>query len=282
VGPARRGRTRLAAPLALACALSACHGRIGAGAPAPAALAPPLPGYRLIWHDEFDRTGLDPASWTVYTGPRRDAQNDAAAVTLAGGVLTIATWSDGATHHTGFLDTAGKRLFTYGWIEARIRFESAPGEWGAFWMSSPSIGTPVGDPGAAGAEIDIAEHRFSDAAGADISDSYVMNLHWDGYGADHQTTGDRGAPPPGAEPLQGGWHVYALLWTAQDYRFYLDGVEQWATAAGLSHRPEFIKLSCEVQDASWAGRVPAEGYGPPERSRVRMQVDWVRVWQAAP
>ncbi len=270
------------ASLAAAWALWGCHGVSRADEPAPALPAPPLPGYRLAWHDEFDGTSLDTSSWTLYTGPRRDAQNDADAVTVADGVLTISTWSDGGAHRTGFLDTAGRRLFTYGWIEARIRFESAPGEWGAFWMSSPTIGTPVGDPGTAGTEIDIAEHRFDDPDDVDISNSYVMNLHWDGYGDDRKDAGGRGAPPAGLDSLQGGWHVYALLWTPAGYRFFLDGVEQWATAAGLSHRSEFIKLTCEVQDASWAGHVPAGGYGTHEGTRTRMQVDWVRVWQVEP
>jgi beta-glucanase (GH16 family) len=146
-------------------------------------------------------------------------------------------------------------------------------------MSSPAIGNPVGDPGAAGAEIDIVEHRSRDTAGADISNSYVANVHWDGYGADHKHAGGSGAPPAGATPLQNGWHTYALLWTADGYEFFLDGVRQWATGEGVSRRPEFIRLSCEVQNASWAGSIPAGGYGSSTRSTTRMQVDWVRVWQ---
>ena len=88
------------------------------------------------------------------------------------------------------------------------------------------------------------------------------------------------SPPPVAGSLQGSWHVYAVRWTPEGYTFYLDGVAQWATSDGLSRRPEFIKLTCEVQDRRWAGRIPAGGYGSRGESRVGMQVDWVRVWQA--
>jgi hypothetical protein len=80
-------------------------------------------------------------------------------------------------------------------------------------------------------------------------------------------------------PLQGGWHTYALQWTPERYAFYLDGLRQWETSSGVSRRPEFIRLTCEVQDRSWAGRVPPGGYGSRAASRTRMQVDWVRVWQ---
>ena len=245
----------------------------------PASLGAPRPGYRLVWHDEFEGSALDTTAWTVYAGPRRDARNSPDAVSVADGMLTVTTYSGDGTHVTGFLDTARKLLWTYGWFEARVRFESSPGEWGAFWMSSPAIGNPVGDPGAAGAEIDIVEHRSRDTAGADISNSYVANVHWDGYGADHKHAGGSGAPPAGATPLQNGWHTYALLWTADGYEFFLDGVRQWATGEGVSRRPEFIRLTCEVQSASWAGSIPAGGYGSRTRSTTRMQVDWVRVWQ---
>ncbi len=97
-------------------------------------------------------------------------------------------------------------------------------------------------------------------------------------------TGDgaAGAPPAGAPPLQGEWHVYAVYWTADGYTFFLDDVPQWSTSEGLSRRPEFIKLTCEVQDRGWAGPIPAGGYGPRGASRTGMQVDWVRVWESAP
>jgi beta-glucanase (GH16 family) len=269
---------------ALFCLLCGCAGasRMTQTAPESLATPPPRRGYSLVWQDEFDGTALDSTKWTVYSGPRRAAQNTADAVAVADGVLTITTYTQDGVHFTGFLDTAGKFLTAYGWFEARIRFESSPGEWGAFWLQSPTMGNPVGDVGTAGAEIDVVEHRFSDTADVDISNSYGINLHWDGYGASHRHVGGRGVPMAGAEALQGGWHTYALLWTPERYTFFLDGVAQWATQAGVSRRPEFIKLTCEVQDASWAGHIPAGGYGPRGRSTTRMLVDWVRVWQPVP
>jgi len=247
-----------------------------AGAPIP---APPRSGYRLVWREEFDGAALDSSRWTVYAGPRRDARNTADALSLADGLLTITTYTEDGTPWTGFLDTAGKGQWTYGWFEARVRFESSPGEWGAFWMTAPGMGVPVGDPASGGAEIDVVEHRATDTAGADISNGYVANVHWDGYGPDHKHAGGAGAPPAGAAPLQGGWHTYALEWTPAHYAFFLDGVRQWETWSGVSHRPEFIRLTCEVQDGSWAGRIPAGGYGARGASGTRMAVDYVRVWQ---
>jgi hypothetical protein len=164
--------------------------------PEPATAAtPPLPGYTLVWHDEFDGTTLDTTRWTVYEGARRQAQNAADAVSVANGLLTITTYTDGGGHRTGFIDTARHFLTTYGWFEARMRFESAPGEWGAFWLQSPTMGNPVGDVATAGTEIDVAEHRAVDTDGRDIANTYSINLHWGGYGA----AGD-GAPAAGVHP----------------------------------------------------------------------------------
>jgi beta-glucanase (GH16 family) len=242
--------------------------------------AAPIPGYRLVWQDEFSGGALDASKWTAQSGARRTAINTPAAVTVSGGILTITTYTDGGAHHTGFIDTAGKYEPTHGYFEARIRFDSTPGEWGAFWLQSTGMGTSIGNPAAAGTEIDIVEHRAQDQAGADIGNQYVMNLHWDGYGASHATSGSTGRPPSGAAPLAGNWHVYALLWTPNEYAFYLDGIEQWRSSDAVSRRGEFIRLTCEVLDKGWAGNIPAGGYGTAAASATRMQVDWVRVWQA--
>jgi beta-glucanase (GH16 family) len=271
----RRVLARLVPALTLA--VSACG--LLRSAPPPVS---PRPGYHLAWHDEFNGSRLDTTNWTAYEGPRRDAQNAADAVTVAHGLLTITTHTEAGVHHTGFIDTARHFLTTYGWFEARIRFQSAPGEWGAFWLQSPTMGDPVGDVAAAGTEIDAVEHRSADADGRDIANAYSINLHWDGYGPAHQHAGGEGAPAPGAAPLQGGWHTYAVHWTDRGYAFFLDGVPQWTSAQGVSRRPEFIKVTCEVKDGGWAGAIPVGGYGTRDASTTWMQLDWVRVWQATP
>src|SRR5262249_48597720 len=41
----------------------------------------------------------------------------------------------------------------------------------------------------------------------------------------------------------------------------------------------FIYLTSEVQNDSWAGPIPTDGYGNLESSDTKMVVDWVRVWR---
>ncbi len=239
--------------------------------------------WKLVWHDEFDGTQLDQTKWTGQAAPRKGAQNTPDAATVRDGVMTITTWTENGQHFTGFLRTVGKFETTYGHFEARIRFHTTPGQWGAFWLTSPTLGKPLGDVAKAGVEIDVVEHRAVYGVGTgksnDASNLQGMALHWDGYGEHHQAKGHPGHPAPGAPSLQDNWHTYAVRWTPEHYTFYLDGKEQWTTDIAVSQRPEFLLLTCEVEDKGWAGAVPEGGFGSREESKTKMEVDWVRVWQ---
>jgi beta-glucanase (GH16 family) len=238
-------------------------------------------GYRLVWRDEFDGTALDAARWRALSDVRRDAVNAPEAVGLRGGALVITTYTEAGVHRTGFVTSEGSFGFTYGYVEARIRLFGAPGSWCAFWLNSPTNGVPLDDPATAGTEIDMLEHRLTDQDGVDVSNVNAMNVNWNGYGADHQF---RQRTVSGSPPLQGNWHTYGVLWTPTGYTFYLDGTPVWTPSAEVpvSRRSEFIHLTCEVENRSWAGFVPVGGYGSRDASTARMEVDWVRVWQQAP
>ncbi len=243
----------------------------------PAGLPPP--GSQLVWHDEFDGSSLGSA-WNPYSGARADAVATPGALSVGNGVLRFTTYTDAAgTNHPGFLDTRGTLDWTYGYFEARIRFDDAPGEWCAFWLDSPTNGDPIGDPGTAGVEIDVAEHRVTDQSGwTALKDMVALNLNWDRTATSRQNA-NRVVSLPGNAPIQGAWHVFSVLWTDAGYTFYVDGLEAWKTSAAVSNRSEYLQLTCEVADASWAGYVPAGGYGSRTASSTGMEVDWVRVWQ---
>lgn len=240
------------------------------------AQGPPGNGWDLAFEDNFDGPGLDPV-WSVASGARRDAINTPDAVRVAGGNLVITTYSAGGRHYTGFIGSYSGFLGTFGYWEARINFEDSPGMWSAFWVQSPTMGNPIGDVPTAGAEIDIVEHRARSGT-VDLRNQAQHTLHWDGYGAAHRSAGSLNNNP-GPLSLQGNFHVYGLLWTPTEYRFFVDGIHRWTTAQGLSHRSEFIYLTSEVQNNSWAGSIPTSGYGALEASQTRMTVDWVRVWR---
>lgn len=116
--------------------------------------------------DEFDGSLLDLTKWGYHSiGPRNDGfMLPATAATVGGGVLTVRTDTVlGLLHVTGQISTKQTLTLgfeqTYGYFEARVKFNGAPGMWSAFWLQSPTIGVPVGDPATAGVEMDIVEHR---------------------------------------------------------------------------------------------------------------------------
>jgi beta-glucanase (GH16 family) len=74
-------------------------------------------------------------------------------------------------------------------------------------------------------------------------------IHWD-YGRPRSPAGAH-VKVPG---IMNGWHSYSLLWTPEEYVFYVDGKETWRTkAGGLCRVPAYILLSDEI--GKWAGDI---------------------------
>lgn len=241
--------------------------------------APPGGGWVMSWSDEFDGTSINTANWTLGTGNRRDAVNTTSAVSVSGGAVTVKTYTQGGTHYTGWLGSNGKFENCFGYWEARIRYNSSPGMWSAFWLQPYGINN-VGDPAGNGTEIDISEHRRQDSGGADMRNKSAINVHWDGYGADHKSVGST-VNNPGANTasLQGNYHTYGLLWEPGKYTFYIDGVEVWSTTAAISNVRQWIYLTSEVDNGAWAGAIPSGGYGDINTSTTNFSVDYVRFYQ---
>ena len=202
--------------------------------------------WKLIWRDEFDGEVLDESKWSVPPGaPRRDGWWMPKAVRLDGrGHLVIDTLKEGGRYIDGCVHTAGKFEHAFGYYVARIQFQSQPGHWPAFWLMGKTIGK-VGNQGRDGTEIDIVEKPWLD-------DRLQHTLHWDGYGEHHRAK----AKLVRVAQVMKGFHTFALLWTPDEYVFYVDGKETWRTkAGGVCQVPLYLKLSDEAQFKGWAGDV---------------------------
>ena len=235
-----------------------------------------LPGYKLVFNDEFNNGILDTTVWGFHNlGKRRSAINVKNACLInENGELEIRNWTViddlDTVHHAGMIET--KENFTFGYYEARIKFELLPGTWGAFWIMYNNFQqqfTENDNPKELGTEIDIIEY-------VPKNNHYgVHNLHWNGYGQYHKTKGS-------GELMNGqleGYHVYSLLWTPEEYIFYIDGKESWRSSDGISHVPEYVILSTEIQDKGWAGDIPLDGYGSFDETHNIMYVDYIRIFQ---
>ncbi|MFA6451771.1 MAG: glycoside hydrolase family 16 protein [bacterium] len=197
----------------------------------------------LVWNDEFDGDRLDETKWEVPEGVRRDGWWRRDAVKLDGkGNLAIFAFKDGDKYIDGCVRTRGKFEHGYGYYVARVQLQKRQGHWSAFWLYNSSVGN-IGSGGEDGAEIDIYEKPSLDV--------FVNHaIHWDGYGEYHKSAAWRSVVPG----IQKGFHTFALLWTQEEYVFYVDGKETWRTTAGGPCRvPLYIKLSDEIGD--WAGDI---------------------------
>ena len=198
----------------------------------------PVKGYELVWSDEFDGTTLDMTKWNYRDlGPRRNAINVKNTVSLDGkGHLVLTTRRKGKKYQTAMIGTQKKFETTFGYFECRVELQKQVGHWSAFWLQSPRMGKEIGNVFKAGAEIDIFEYARKD------KDIIHHTVHWDGYKKDKKSEGKR----PRISGLSKGWHTFGLLWTDEEYVFYVDGKETWRTSDAISGQNEFIILSLEV------------------------------------
>ena len=205
-------------------------------------------------------------------------------------MLSIRTYTENGDHHSGMIASLGSRgglQQAFGYFEARVRFSSASGQWSAFWLQSPTLGMPLDDPEEAGVEMDVVEHRVRCTTAppptppptcgptTTIEDRAQLGLVWNGYGAETRSSVRLTDPLAGLG--NGTWHTWALNWTPGALTFLFDDREIWSQTSPISQRSQYVILSSEVW-RSFAGPIPAGGYGTRETSSTNMQVDYVRAW----
>ena len=166
----------------------------------------------------------------------------------------------------------------FGYFEARMKFKSSPGQWGAFWLMPARKIWCADGSGRDATEIDIVE-GFPKPAGKRRNREKSVNLaiHYDGYGRFHQKQ-DIAFPEQSKSPVWSGFdasefHNYGFLWTPESYTWYVDGVPvaHIDDPDLISQGEKYLKLSTEV--AGWAGNID------PRLLPADTEVDWVKVWQ---
>lgn len=226
--------------------------------------------YKLSFEDNFDGKDIDTAKWErCPEWPRQDLNNhwDNDMSYLDGdGNLIIEMSYDKETDRylSGGVRSKGKFEQAYGYFEIRCTVNTVPGYWTAFWLMGESVADET-NGGVNGTEIDIMESAYFD-------EKIIQNsLNWDGYGANHKVDYKK-AP---ADVYDGEYHTFSLLWTEDEYVYYIDGVESWRTKAeealGVCEVPLYLKITSEM--GSWTSSALI-----PENIPDYMKVDYVRVY----
>ncbi len=244
--------------------------------PAETAAAEAAGDPNLLFEDNFDGTELDETKWERC--PEWDRQggmdvwdNDMSYLDGNGNLILRAEWDETEGKlHSGAIRTNGCYSEAFGYYEASVKFPTAPGIWGAFWMMVGAVGSE--ENGALdGVEIDIIESINANNG--------VCNhaIHWDGYGDKHQQIASE---PTGVHIYDGEFHTFGLERTEDAYVFYVDGTETWRVAEDTcTICPEDGYMKLTVEGAEWAGLGTAESIAA---LPVEMVVDYVRVYREKP
>lgn len=236
--------------------------------------------YKLTFFDGFDGNELDETKWAKCPEwTRQDLggkwDDDRAYVDGKGNLVLEAVRDKNGNLTSGAVRTQNKfytkRMFEQarGYFETRCRLQENAGFWGAFWLMC-SGEEKVGNGAVDGAEIDIMESYSVD------KEAINHAVHWDGYGADHKSTG-KGIE--GVNVYDGEYHTFGLLWTEKEYIFFIDGVESYRISCGSSNYPDketcavpcYMKLSVEF--GTWADDMDGRAFTD------SVLFDYVRVYQ---
>jgi beta-glucanase (GH16 family) len=260
-----------------------------------AAVAPLLaaPGraadWKMAWHDEFDRDGKpDPANWDYERGFVRNNElqyYQPENATCRSGMLIIEArrehkrnpdyrpngrgWKnrEWIEYTSACLVSRHKQEFTYGKFEMRARIDTRLGSWPAFWTLGVSGGWP------AGGEIDTMEYYTS---------KVLANVCYGFHGKQNWTATRKPLAELGGDAWAKQFHVWTMEWDKNKIDLLLDGkpmthflIKDDDEAAKAAFRqPHYILLNQAIGGTQ--GGDPAKTKFP-----VRMEVDWVRVYQKA-
>lgn len=99
------------------------------------------PGYALHFEDNFNGDAVDGDAWRVAEAEKqpknRDGMDVPASVSVQDGNLVIRAFTEDGEHRTGRVVSLTK--YGPGCYEARIKFNTSPGMWSAFWLFTQSI-----------------------------------------------------------------------------------------------------------------------------------------------
>ena len=254
-----------------------------------------------VWRDEFNGTSLDKESWNIY-GSGWSANNVQSCYSRSeenvnvknGSLNLVGLYKPGArctgneksgNFTSGFVETKGKKFWTYGYIEARIKMPNNKSTWPGFWMSPAT--KEYGDWPRSG-EIDIVETKGSNL------DYAAADAHWglSKYNKKHA----QGKDLPAGFKDTTQWHTYGVKWTEGKLEYYIDGVKFHTvngfgqpnaanTPYGPFDQPFFLRLNLAIggdyidgKGGKWSNAYNALAKYP-KSFPATMSIDYVRVYE---
>lgn len=234
-------------------------------------------GYELVWNDEFNQGDKPGSEWWYETGGGgwgnnelqtyvNGSQGSEQLAVVNNGILSITAKKIEGTVYSIRMNT--NKGWTYGYFEARIKVATGKGAWSAFWMM-PKNFTAWPDDG----EIDIMEHVGYDPTKVHAS------IHCKSY---NHTIGTQRTANRTVSSAQTEFHVYAVEWTTDYIKGYVDGVNYFTFTNDKANNPNtwpfndpfYLKLNL-AWGGNWGGAQGIDESALP----ATYQIDYVRVFQ---
>ncbi len=258
----------------------------------PANPAPADEGaWKLVWHDEFDKDGPpDPANWGYEHGFVRNNElqwYQPENAVCKNGLLIIEARKEHKPNPnaqragsrrisrpeievtSSCLITRRKREFTYGKFEMRARIDTRLGSWPAFWaLGAGRVGWPECG------EIDIMEY-YTGTVLANVCHGFKGQQKW--------LTTKKPLADLGGESWSKAFHVWTMEWDKDHIDLYLDGDRRAHFVVAEDDEPGKDNAFRKPQFILLNQAIGGNNGGDPSRLEypVRLEVDWVRVYQRA-
>ena len=188
--------------------------------------------YQLVWNEDFTDGALDNAVWNIEVNGDGGGNNELQYYCEKGvsvGVepttgkqclILTATKEDyqGKKCTSGRVNTKNKMTYTFGRIDARIKFpQTANGLWPAFWQMGNNY-DQVGWPKCG--ETDIIELGHQNAFSKGTQDRYFngamhVGRRWDAVWSDAQDA-------TWAYSVEDTFHIVTMIWTPSTIDMYMD------------------------------------------------------------
>jgi beta-glucanase (GH16 family) len=244
---------------------------------------PDLPGWELLWADEFDYTGLpDTSAWAYDIGGHGWGNQEMQYYTTSrlenarveNGILIIEARKeamDTNRYTSARLVTRGKKELLYGRFEIRAKLPRGTGTWPAIWMLAAEQSYGDGYWPHNG-EIDIMEHVGFNQGKIHAS-THSLKYYWQ--------IGTQRTDTTFASDVSDAFHNYILEWYPEKIQIFMDdklyftslndntGWEAWPF-----DKPFYLILNIAVGGA-WGGQKGIDNSIWPQR----MEVDYVRVYK---
>jgi beta-glucanase (GH16 family) len=242
-----------------------------------------IPGWTLVWRDEFDGpsgTAPDSTKWTPRVGQATANEeleyysDRPENLALDGnGHLVITAREEqymGSDYTSARIETADKFEQAYGRFQARIKIPTGQGIWPAFWImgNNGEVGWP------ARGELDIMENRGKEPT------INVGAMHGPGYSGANDFRAEYIVP----EGVWMDFHVFAVEWEENVVRWYVDdNLYQTRTPDDLAERDPALEWVYDhpfyvIMNVAVGGKFP----GNPDDTTPFPQelvADYVRVYQ---